>query len=109
MVTVNETLVREMLDRLISVETLLKTHMEETARRFDETNRRIDETNQRITETNQRITETNEATNRRIDRMEDRMEDRYERLNSRMDRLFYTMIGLGVAVIASLVAGQILD
>ena len=95
MVTVNETLVREMLDRLVSVETLLKTHMEETARRFEETN--------------QRITEANEATNRRIDRMEDRMEDRYERLNSRMDRLFYTMIGLGVAVIASLVAGQILD
>ena len=98
MVTVNETLVREILDRLVSVETLLKTHMEETARRFDETNRRIDETNQRITD-------TNEATNRRIDRME----DLYDRLNGRIDRLFYTMMGLGAAVIASLVAGQILD
>ncbi len=87
MVTVNETLVREILDRLIRLETLLNTHIEEAARRGEETNRRIDETNQRI----------------------DRLDDRYDKMIGRMDKLFYTMIGLGVAVIASLVTGQILD
>ena len=51
-------------------------------------------------------------TNRRIDRLDDRYDkliDRVDKLGERMDKLFYTMIGLGAAVIASLVAGQILD
>ena len=80
MVTVNETLVREILDRLIRLETLVEAGNEET-------NQRIDATNQRI----------------------DRLDDRYDKMIGRMDKLFYTMIGLGAAVIASLVAGQILD
>ena len=84
MTTINETLAREILDRLITLETLLKAHIEETSRRFDETNKRIDETNQEVA----------------------RLSDRQDKLNERMDKLFYTMIGLGAAVIAALVAGQ---
>ena len=87
MVTVNETLVREILDRLIRLETLVEAGNEETNQRIDATNQRIDATNQRI----------------------DRLDDRYDKMIGRMDKLFYTMIGLGAAVIASLVAGQILD
>ena len=87
MVTVNETLVREILDRLIRLETLVESNIEGTNRRIDETNQRIDETNREVA----------------------RLSERVDKLNERMDKLFYTMIGLGVAVIAALVTGQILD
>ena len=101
MVTVNETLVREILDRLIRLETLVQAGNEETQRRIEATNQRIDDTNERIGDTHRRIDDTNE----RIDRLD----ERYDKMIGRMDKLFYTMIGLGAAVIASLVAGQILD
>ena len=78
MVTVSETILGDIRDRLIRLEALA-----------EETNRRVDETN------------------RRVDRLEDRVEQMDARSTSRMDRLFYTMIGLGVAVIATLVAGQV--
>ena len=80
MVTVNETLVREILDRLIRLETLVEASNESTNARIDDTNRGVA-----------------------------RLSERMDKLSERMDKLFYTMIGLGVAVIASLVAGQILD
>ena len=102
MTTINETLAREILDRLISLETLLKSHIEETARGFDETNQRIDETNQRITD-------ANNATNQRIDRVEDRVERLDTRMTDWVDKLFYTLIGVGTAVAAAVIAGQILD
>ena len=94
MVTVNETLVREILDRLIRLETLVEASNESTNARIDDTNRRIDDTNRRIDDTNREVA---------------RLSERMDKLSERMDKLFYTMIGLGAAVIASLVAGQILD
>ena len=45
-----------------------------------------------LAETNRRITESNSETNRRIDES-----------NRRMDRLFYALIGVGAAVIGTLV------
>ena len=87
MVTVNETLVREILDRLIRLETLVEASNESTNARIDDTNRRIDDTNREVA----------------------RLSERVDKLGERMDKLFYTMIGLGAAVIASLVVGQILD
>ena len=92
MVTVNETLVREILDRLIRLEALAEGQNQ----RLDETNRRVDETNGRIGRLEDRV-----------GRLEDRVEQMDARSTSRMDKLFYTMIGLGVAVIATLVAGQV--
>ena len=81
MVTVSETLVREILDRLIRLE----TEVAATNQRIEDTNRRIDDTNRNV----------------------DRVAEGLDRLTGRMDKLFYTMIGLGAAVIAALVAGQI--
>ena len=49
--------------------------------RLDDTNRRLDDTNTRITETNARITET----------------------NSRLDKVIFTLFGVGAGVIATLV------
>ena len=46
-----------------------------------ETNRRLDDTNTRITDTNARITET----------------------NSRLDKVIFTLFGIGAGVIATLV------
>ena len=91
MVTVNETLLREILERLVRLETLSV----ETNRRIDETNQRIVETNQRIVETNQRIVESNQATNQRLDRQE-----------GRTDKVFWAIVGFGTAIFAVMVAGQ---
>ena len=119
MTTINETLAREILDRL----TRLEAESAATATRIDDTNKRIDETNARITETNMRITESNAETNARIAESNTRIAENnariddlthastrnFDRLTSRMDKLFYTIIALSTAVIVSLVTGQILD
>ena len=120
MTTINETLAREILDRLTRVEAATS----ENGRRIDDTNKRIDDTNHRITETtnllleairqvsersaeaiaqvreenreaNAQAREENRATNARIDR-----------LTARVDRLFYAIIGVGAAVVATLAATQ---
>ena len=116
MTTINESVAQEILERLTRLEALVVAHQEETNRRLDDVNRQFGEVNQRfgevnrrIDETNQRIDETNRRVDQRVDRLEDRVENLDARMTSRMDKLFYTMIGLGAAVIASLVAAQILD
>ena len=102
MVTVNETLIREILDRLIRIETLVESNQRETNQRFDDVNRRIDETNQsinariddvnaRIDDTNARIDDVNnrlEETNRRLDDTNRRIDDTNRRIddtNARVD------------------------
>ena len=109
MVTTDETLAREILDRLTRLETLAVENSRQINERIDATNQRIDNINlainQRIDDTNARITESNE----RLARLDARMDSMEARSTSRMDKLFYTMIGLGAAVIASLIAGQALD
>ena len=116
MVTVNETLVRQILDRLIRLETLVEANQQETNNRIDDVNRRIDDVNRRIDDVNARIEESNRATNARIEESNnatnariDRLDDRYDKISVRLDRLFYTLIGLGVAIVGALVAGQFLD
>ena len=134
MTTINETLAREILDRLIRLES-------ETAangQRIDDTNKRIDDTNQRITETTnllleaiRQVSQQNaeairqnaeairqmgqqnaEAIRQNAEAIEQvRQENRdtnarLGRLESRVDRLFYAMVGFSVAVVAALVAGQ---
>ena len=112
MVTVNENLVRDILERLVRLETLVGANAEETNRRIDDTNKRIDDTNKRIDETNKRIDETNARITEnttRIDSLSHQSARQFDQLTARIDRLFYTIIGLGAAVIAALVAGQVLD
>ena len=98
MVTVNEALVREILERLTRLETLVGA-----------SNTRIDDTNKRIDDTNALVRASTEETNRRIDALSLESARRFDQLTARMDRLFYTMLGLGAAIIAALVAGQVLD
>ncbi len=102
MVTVSETLLREILDSLIRLETegrATNQRIEDTNRRIEDTNRRIEDTNKRIDDTNSRIDETNErigATNLTVDR-----------LSGRVDKLFYTLVALGAGVIAALTAALV--
>ena len=86
-----------------------------------QTNQRIDETNQRITETNQRIEDTNrriEDTNRRIDDTNNRIDDTNGRLDTQTEnlrrefrsdfnKLFYTVLGAGAAIIVTVVTAQL--
>ena len=111
MVTVSEHLVREILDRLIRLETLLEGHIRETHQRFDATNQRIDDTNARIGDTNQRITETNRqvaATNGRIDGTNERLDKQGTELRrefrSEFNKLLYVVLGTGAAIIATVLA-----
>ena len=94
MTTINEMLAREILDRLIRLETVVL----ENNRRLEE---RIEANNQRIEDTNRRIDESN--------REMGRLSERQDKLSGRIDKLFYTMLGVAAAVIATLVTGQILD
>ena len=107
MVTVSETLLREILDRLIKLETLVEGHIRETNQRFDATNQRIDDTNRRIGDTNQRITETNgqiKETNQGIDRTNTRLDNReIEEFRRESNRLVYVILGTGAAIIATVV------
>lgn len=113
MVTVSETLLREILDSLIRLETegratnqrivdmhqALDQRIEDTNKRIDDTNKRIEDTNKRIDDTNSRIDETNQrigATNQTMDR-----------LSGRVDKLFYTLVALGAGVIAALTAALV--
>ena len=95
MVTVSETLLREILDSLIRLETegrATNQRIEDTNKRIEDTNKRIDDTNSRIDETNQRIGATNQTV---------------ERLSGRVDKLFYTLVALGAGVIAALTAALV--
>ena len=113
MVTVSETLLREILDSLIRLETegrstnqrivdmhqAIDQRIEDTNKRIEDTNNRIEDTNNRIYESNQRIDETNQrigATNQTVDR-----------LSGRVDKLFYTLLALGAGVIAALTAALV--
>ena len=113
------------VERLIRLEVEIKASNERAAAEMAAYNRRIDDTNQRIAENvnllMEVIRETNRETNQRItdlarqnaegskeinDRI-DRLEVRVDSMIGRIDKLFYVMIGVGTAVIATLVAGQI--
>ncbi len=113
------------VERLIRLEVEIKASNERAAAEMAAYNRRIDDTNQRIAEnvnllmeviretnreTNQRITELarqNAEDNKEINDRIDRLEVRVDSMIGRIDKLFYVMIGVGTAVIATLVAGQI--
>ena len=97
MVTVNETLVREILDRLIRLETLVVASNEETNRRIDETNRRIDETNARIEETNRRTDETNA-------RLDNQVENLRREFRAELTKQTYLILGTGAAIVAAVLA-----
>ena len=93
MVTVSEALVREILDRLIRLETEVAAN-----------NRRLDDTNQRITETNGRIDLTNEridSTNERLDKQGTELRREFR---SETNKLVYLILGTGAAIIAAVVA-----
>ena len=110
MITVGEALLREILDRLIRLETLVEGHIRETNQRFDATNQRIDDTNQRIGDTNERITETNgqiKETNQRIDSNNERLDKQTTELRrefrSDFNKLLFAILGTGAAIIAAVV------
>ena len=119
MVTTDETLAREILDRLTRLETLAVENNRQINERIDATNQqlanlsnRVDHLSERVDLLSERVTRVEERLDqldKRLDRVEDRLERLEDRSTSRMDKLFYTMIGLGAAVIASLIAGQALD
>ena len=87
MVTVSESLIREILDRLIRLETLVEGHIRETNQRFDATNQRIDDTNKRI-----------DTTNKRLDNQE------IEEFRRESNKLVFVILGTGAAIIATVVA-----
>ena len=89
MVTVNENLVREILDRLIRLETEVAAN-----------NRRLDDTNQRITETNGRIDETN----KRLDKQGTELRREFR---SDFNRLLFVILGTGAAIIATVLATEL--
>lgn len=120
MVTVSETLLREILDSLIRLETegratnqrivdmhqALDQRVDDTNKRIEDTNKRIDDTNKRIEDTNKRIDDTNsriDETNQRIGATNQTM----DRLSGRVDKLFYTLVALGAGVIAALTAALV--
>ena len=89
MVTVNEALIREILDRLIRLEAEVAAN-----------NRRLDDTNERITETNGRIDKTNE----RIDRTNTRLDNQALENRREFNKLLYLILGTGAAIIATVLA-----
>ena len=93
MVTVNESLIREILDRLIRLETLVEGNTRAT-------NQRIDDTNNRITDTNNRIDETNT-------RLDNQVTELRREFRSEFRRLTYLILGTGAAIIAAVVATQL--
>ena len=114
MVTVDETLVREILERLIRMEALAEANNERLNQRIDETNRRIDglteqvrETNRRIDDTNLRIDNLNHSVNQRIDDTNDRIDNQTgslrRELRSDINRQTFLILGFGAALIASVV------
>ena len=96
MVTVSETILGDIRDRLIRVEERL-TGLEERMRgleeRMSETNRRIDETNRRIDETNRRIDSQTESLRRE--------------LRSDINRQTFLILGFGAALIVSVVTAVV--
>ena len=113
MVTIDETLAREILDRLMRLETLAVENNRQINERIDATNARITEIHERMIRLETRMDSLEARMHERLESSEarqiSRMDTQDARNTSRMDKLFFTMIGLGAAVIASLVAGQILD
>lgn len=122
MVTVDETLLRDIRDRLIRLETL----WEGTNQRLDDTNNRIDETNRRIDETNRRIDDLTQSVNQRIDDLtlsvNQRIDESNQSVNARIDtqtenlrrefrldfnRQTFLILGFGAALIASVVTTAI--
>ena len=124
MTTVNETLAREILDRLTRVEAATA----ENGRRIDETNQRITEqgnllleairqvsernaeaiaqAREESREANAQAREENRATNAQAREESREANARIDRLTARVDRLFYAIIGVGAAVVATLAATQ---
>ena len=128
MVTVNETLVRDILDRLIRLEALaegqnqrigdLAEQVRETNRRIDglaeeirETNRRIDGLAEEIRETNRRIDGLSQSVSQRIDETNVRTDTQTENLRrefrSDFNRQTFLILGFGAALIASVVTTSI--
>lgn len=111
MVTVDETLLRDIRDRLIRLETLIEAtnqRLDETNQRIDETNRRLDETNRRLDDfiqsVNQRIDETNQSVNARIDTQTENLRREFR---SDFNRQTFLILGFGAALIASVVTTTI--
>ena len=100
MVTVNEALFREILDRLVRLETLVGANTEETNRRIDDTNKRIDDTNRLIDEMNQLIDETNT-------RLDTQVGELRREFRSELTKLTYLILGTGAAIIATVLATQL--
>ena len=131
MTTINETLAREILDRLTRVEAATA----ENGRRIDDTNQRITELGNLLLEAIRQVSERNAEAIRQVSernaeairqnaeaiaqareesreanaqaREENRATNaRIDRLAARVDRLFYAIIGVGAAVVATLAATQ---
>ena len=114
------------VERLIRLEIEMKAANERSEAHFEALTQRYDAqmaaSNQRVTDvmnllmesirqTNERISETNQRIDTAAqDSKEEfaRLHRRLDRVDSRIDKLFYVMIGVGAAVIATLVAGQIM-
>ena len=69
-----------------------------------QTNQRIDATNERIDTTNQRIDTVNDTINARIDTQTENLRREFR---SDFNKLFYTVLGMGAAIIATVVTTQI--
>lgn len=100
---------RETNQRVTDAINMLMEVIREASR---ETNQRIAETDQRITETNretnQRITEASRETNQRIDGTNAKLDSQGTELRREFradsNRLVYMMLGIGGAIIASVLA-----
>ena len=87
--------------------------MAANSKRIDDTNQRITETTNLLLEAIRQIGQQNaEAMRQNAEAIEQGRQEnrdtntRLGRLESRVDRLFYAMVGFSVAVVAALVAGQ---
>ena len=93
MVTVDETLVRDILDRLIRLEALAEGQ-----------NQRIDDLAEQVRETNRRIDESNQSVNARIDTQTENLRREFR---SDFNRQTFLILGFGAALIASVVTTSI--
>ena len=125
MVTVDETLVREILDRLIRLEALIEgtnQRLDDVNRRLDDVNRRLDDINARLEETNRRIDELGQSLGRRIDDVNQSVTQRIDESNARNDartegvrremrldvnRQTFLIMGFGAALLVSVVTAVV--
>ena len=93
--------------RLTDAINLIVESIRQTNQRIDETNQRIDETNRRIDETNRRIEETNNRIDDANNRTDTLTENLRREFRSDFNKLFYTVLGAGAAVIVTVVTAQL--